>query len=183
MEKGWCAHGDAKYKSWLYKPAERVFFHVPSSSLVKRHPKTRALVPAEEVGSSAVMTLASKLDSYSLQKAFEAWGLHVKSSKESRKALASAPARGPPIPDEAPLPAMADSVDRLPSRPHDGGIRLPPDVKTFTVNCEEEGWKMSSSKSKHDSEWVFKASSSVFFHETTQTLWQRRPDGTIALFT
>jgi hypothetical protein len=106
----------------------------------------------------------------------------LKSAKESRQALANAPAKGPPIPDEARIPAMAGSVAQLPSRPTDDGMRPPPDVKTFTVK-KEQGWSMSSSKRKDDSDWLFKSDGNVFFNEPTQTLWQRRPDGTIALFT
>lgn len=84
----WCAH--EVDRGWLYKPAERIYFHLPSETLWRVDPGSGAPMPPGHLARASCLAFSEGL----VRVCFEVWGGLVAASVSAAAAAAPAVAAG-----------------------------------------------------------------------------------------
>jgi len=158
---GWCIHPSAP--DWLLKAESRIYFHVPSSSLWRRH--GQELVQADTY-QRAVGCLAGSTPQLLLRLALAVW---VQMAQESRLWRADA---AEAVEESAePRPVLRTAPRGL--RRTRQGVSPPPTNGWVDAG---EGWQCHPGTKN----WLRKSADTdgpVFFHMPSENLWKERQGG------
>lgn len=163
---GWCANPGCP--DWLYKRAEQVYFHIPTSSLWRRRNKVLVQVDAYR---SALGGFASTAPMVLMRAVFSTWRQAAEDAKRWCTDDLDHIAEEPSTPDIRSAPKGL--------RRSRQGVSPPPMQGWSAVG---QGWEGHTQARQ----WLRKSAeaacmgSAVFFYRPTETLWMQLPSGVFA---